>query len=504
MTLTLLPRRDELGIRTGQLLIGGAWRDAADGATWTHVHPTTHEEIGSFAIAGVEDVDAAVRAARTTFDDGAWPRARAQQRVALLRAIADAIRSRGQELLGVMALDNGLPVTIGDLAYPLSIDIVADIFEHHAGWVDKLVGETLPPYQGGEKLVLTLREPVGVVAAIIPWNAPLLLFAQKVAPALAAGCTIVVKPSEYASFSVLRLVQLIQEVGLPDGVLNVVTGPGDPTGQALIDHPEVDKISFTGSRAVGSRVMAAAAPRVARVSLELGGKSPLIVFPDAPSVAGAAAVAMGMVTFGVSGQGCVCHTRALVHRDANDEFLETAQMMAGIISYGDPFEPATNAAPIINERQLARVMGLIEKGQEEGGRLLVGGDRPDGDLGAGNFVNPTLLADVDNRSTLGQTEVFGPVLATIPFSDEDEAIRLANDTRYGLGATVYTSDVGRALRLAKAIRAGTFGVNGYTVEPHAPFGGFKESGLGREGGRAAIESNPELKTVMLPYTDEAP
>ena len=504
MSLTVLPKRDALGIKHGQLYINGEWRDGSSDQTWTHINPATSEEIGTFSVATAEDVDAAVRVARETFDGGVWSRARAQQRIAVIGRIADLVRSHAGELAEYIALDNGIPVGVGALAYTLSMPMVADVFEHHAGWVDKIGGETLAPYQGGDKVVMTLREPVGVVGAVIPWNAPLLLFAQKVAPALAAGCTIVLKPSEFATFSVLRLVQLIEEAGLPAGVLNIVPGPGDPTGQALITHPGVDKLSFTGSRAVGERVMAAAAKGVKRVSLELGGKSPIIVFPDAPNVDMAAATSMGMVSVGVSGQGCVCHTRALVHRDVYDQFLSVCEGMTAFTVYGDPFDAGTTSAPIINGKQLDRVMGLINTAQDEGARLVVGGDRPGDDLANGNFVNPTVFADVDNTTTIAQTEVFGPVLAVVPFTDEDEAIRLANDTQYGLGATVYTTDIRRALRAAKGIRAGTFGINGYTVEPHAPFGGFKESGLGREGGRAAIESYTELKTVMLPFTDESP
>jgi aldehyde dehydrogenase (NAD+) len=501
MTLSITARRDELGLKDGLLLIDGQWRAAEDGATWTHVHPATGEEVGQFAIAGAGDVDRAVRAARKAFDEGPWPRMRARERIAAMHRIAAAISEHSAELVQLAALDNGTPVAFSDI-YIISPQMVADAFIHHAGWIDKLGGETLPAYQGGDHLVMTLREPVGVVAAIIPWNVPMMLFAQKVAPALASGCTVVLKPSEFASFATLRLAQIIQEAGLPDGVLNIVTGPGDPTGEALITHPGVDKITFTGSRAIGERVAAAAAKGVRRVQLELGGKSPGIVFPDAPDIGGAAATLMGMVTFGLSGQGCVCHTRAVVHRDIYDDFINAASAMAGVTSYGDPFELTTTSAPLINAKQLDKVVGLIEKGQEEGARLVLGGDRPGGELANGNYVNPTLFADVDNKSTIAQQEIFGPVLSVIPFSDEDEAIRIANDTEYGLGATVYTVDVRRAFRVAKAVRAGTFGINGYTVEPHAPFGGYKASGLGREGGIEAIKSYTEVKTVMVPTTDE--
>jgi aldehyde dehydrogenase (NAD+) len=464
------------------------------------VHPATGEEVGEFAVAAVTDVDAAVRTARRAFDEGPWPRARAKERIRVLRRVADLVRAHGDELLGLQALDNGVPISFGT-TYAMSIECVADVFDHHAGWVDKLGGETLPGYQGGDHMVLTLREPVGVVAAVIAWNGPLLLATQKLAPALAAGCTVVLKPSEYATFSALRLARLVEEAGLPPGVLNVVTGPGEPTGDALINHTLIDKITFTGSRAVGRRVLAAAANGVKRVSLELGGKSPSVVFADA-EVFAAATTTMGTVTLGLSGQACVAHSRALVQREVYDEFLAIAEGMTALVNYGDPFHPETTSSPLINPRQLERVLGYIERGQQEGARLVCGGGRIDGELSAGNFVAPTVFADVVNGATIAQEEIFGPVLAVVPFADEDEAIRLANDTPYGLAATVWTTDVKRAVRMARAVRAGTVGVNGYQLEPHVAFGGFGESGLGREGGRGSIEGYTELKTVLVPTTDE--
>ena len=500
MVASIKPHRDEVGLAGGQMLIDGRWTAAESGRTWEHRHPATGEDVASFPIAEAGDVDLAVRAARRAFDEGPWPRARAAERIRVLRRIADLVRENGDELLKLQALDNSVPLTFGGV-YGMSSAMVADVFDHHAGWVDKLAGETLTPFQGGDHLVMTLREPVGVVGAIVPWNAPLLLTAQKVAPALAAGCTIVLKPSEYATFSVLRLVRLIEEAGVPAGVINVVTGPGEPTGDALINHPMVDKLSFTGSRAVGRRIIQASADGFKRVSLELGGKSPALIFADA-DVGSAAAITMGTVTLGLSGQVCLAQTRALVHRDVTDEFLATSEVIASMVSYGNPFDPAVTSSPLINARQLDRVLGLIEKGQAEGARLVSGGTRGEGELAAGNFVAPTLFTDVTNDMSIAREEIFGPVLSVIPFSDEDEAVRIANDTEYGLAATVWTSDMKRAIRMTKAIRAGTVGINGYQLEPNAPFGGYGQSGIGREGGRPSIEAYTELKTVMLPFTDE--
>jgi aldehyde dehydrogenase (NAD+) len=501
MTLTLRLRRDEVGLKDGQLLIDGKWRSAASGETWTHTHPATGEAIGDFPVAGESDVDEAVKVARRVFDDGGWSNARATTRIRALRRYADLLREHADELRGIQALDNGVPLSFGPI-YATSVEAAADVFDHHTGWIDKVGGQTLSPYQGGDHLAMTFREPIGVVAAVLPWNGPFLLYAQKVAPALAAGCTVVLKPSEYATFSVLRMVELLAEAGIPDGVVNVVTGPGSTTGEALITHPLIDKISFTGSRAVGKHIVRASADGLKRVSLELGGKSPTLVFADAPDIGLAAMTTMGTVTMGLSGQACVAHTRALVHRDVYDQFISTAQLMAGAITYGDPFEASTLASPLINTKQLDHVLGLIQRGKDEGGRVVCGGERVEGDLAAGNFVQPTIFADVNNDMDIARQEVFGPVLAVMPFESEDEAVAIANDTEYGLGAGVYTADGRRAFRLARRLRAGTVGINGFQVEPHLPFGGFKESGLGREGGQSAYEAYTELKTVLMPLGDE--
>ncbi|MHB8669466.1 MAG: aldehyde dehydrogenase family protein [Acidimicrobiales bacterium] len=496
MAISVLNKRDELGVKGGQLFIDGSWCDASDGGTWTHVNPAANEEVATFAIGSVGDVDRAVRAARRAFDEGPWPTMKAKDRKSIMQRMVSLIAKHSEELGHIQVLDNAIPVSFNTM-YQIGGGITADIFDHHAGWIDKICGETIPPYTGSDMLTLTFREPVGVVGAIIPWNAPLMLFAQKVAPALASGCTVVVKPSEYAALAILRLTAILEEAGLPPGVLNVVPGPGATTGEALITHPMVDKISFTGSRAVGQHILSVSGEGVKRVSLELGGKSASINFPDAPSIDLAAMTAMGMVAMGMSGQGCVIQSRALVHRDIYDDFLGGAATLAGMVRFGDPFDPETTSGPIINTRQLDRVMGYIGAGQEQGARLVLGGDRPGGEMASGNYVNPTLFADVDNTMKIAREEIFGPVLSVIPFSDEDEAIRIANDSPYGLGAGVYTSDVKRAFRVARAIRAGTVGVNDYAVSPNTPFGGYKTSGLGREGGFAAIEAFTELKTVFV-------
>ncbi len=498
MTISVAHRAGELGISLGRQFIDGAWEEGG-GERWSHIHPASNEVVGELSTATFDDVDRAVRAARRAFDESDWTRWKAKDRKQLLQRIAGLIAENGEELDRLQTFDNGMPVSFSSI-YQVSHQIAADIFDYHAGWVDRLCGEVIPTYTGGDALVMTLKEPVGVVGAIIPWNAPLMLFAQKVAPALATGCTVVLKPSEYASFVTIRLIELVEEAGVPSGVVNLVLGTGPLVGEALITHPGIDKITFTGSRAVGQRVMHAAADGIVRTSLELGGKSPNIVFPDVDLDA-TAGLLMGMVSFGLSGQGCVCHTRALVHRSIYDEMIEKCVVMAQMCVLGDPFDPGTTSGPLINTRQVDRVTGFIEAGSAEGARLVIGGDRPGGDLANGNFVNPTLFVDATNTMSISQEEIFGPVLAMIPFDEEDEAIRLANDTSYGLGASVQTNDIKRALRVAQQVRSGTFGINGYTVLPNAPFGGMKTSGIGREGGREGIEAFLETKTVVIATGD---
>ncbi|WP_225726527.1 MULTISPECIES: aldehyde dehydrogenase [unclassified Nocardia] len=495
--LSVLPYRDELGITPGRLYIDGQWVDSVSDGRWHHLNPATNEEVTTIADASATDVDRAVAAARRAFDEGPWPRLRARERKRMIEPLVRLLREATPRLSRIQSLENGMPVGF-TTQYRLSAEFAADIFDYHAGWIDKLSGETYPQYTDRSDLqYLSFREPVGVVAAIVPWNAPVLQLANKVAPALAAGCTVVLKPSEYASLSSLAIAELIDELDLPPGVFNLVTGVGAQSGEALITHPGVDKVSFTGSRGVGGRILTASAGNIKRVTLELGGKSPSLVFPDAPDVRAVGKTVMSMIALGMSGQQCTAQTRALVHADCYEEFLDGAKEVAASVRFGNPFDPETNAAPLVNKRQLVTVLDYIESGTRDGAHLLLGGDRPGGALSAGNFVNPTIFTQVDNRIRLAQEEIFGPVLAVIPFTDEDEAVRIANDTEYGLAAGIYTADLGRAFRLARRIRAGAIGVNGYTFMPNSPIGGYKTSGLGREGGRTALEAYTELKTVML-------
>jgi aldehyde dehydrogenase (NAD+) len=496
MVLSILEHRDALGVKSGQNYIGGTWRDGTADAVCTQIHPATNEAVADLSVASAADVDDAVRAARTAFDEGPWPHLKALERKRILMKIVELVRRDMDELNRLQTLDNGMPAAFSNI-YAVGADYVADVFEYHAGWVDKFHGQTLPTFTGEDALWMTLKEPVGVVGAIIPWNAPLNLFAAKIAPALAAGCTVVLKPSELASLAVVRLTALLEEAGLPTGVFNLVLGPGNPTGEALITHPGVDKVTFTGSRLVGSRIMAAGADDIRRVSLELGGKSANLVFADCPNLDLAAMSAFGMVAMGLSGQGCVCHTRALVERPIYDAFVEKAQLLLGMVKLGDPFDPATTSGPIISTRQLAKIEDFIASGTADGARLVTGGTRGDGELANGNYVNPTLVADVRNDMRIAQEEIFGPVLSVIPFDTEEEGIRLANDSSYGLGAGVQTANVARAIRVSRALRAGTIGVNTFAVNPHAPFGGYKTSGLGREGGLEGFEEYLETKTVVI-------
>lgn len=489
MTEATLARSVPDILAPGRLYIGGEWVDAASGATFEVEDPARAAALTSVAKAAAADVDRAVRAAREAFDGGEWRQMTARQRGKLLWQLAQRLDERKEEFARVETLNNGKPLFESGIDMAMTVQT----FEYYAGWTTKIEGETIPvsvPFQFN----YTLREPIGVVGAIVPWNFPLNLASWKVAPALAAGCTVVLKPASETPLTALLLADVASEVGLPPGVLNVVPGGGSTAGEALVAHPDVDKIAFTGSTEVGVRIARVAAETVKRVSLELGGKSPNIVFADA-DLPVAAKGAINGIFYG-KGEVCAAGSRLLVEGAAHDQLVEMVAGGAANLKVGDPFEKGTRIGAVVSEKQMETVLGYIETGVAEGAEVVAGGGRAD--IRPGYFVEPTVFDGVRPEMTIAREEIFGPVLATLTFDDVDEAIERANDTVYGLAAAVWTSDIKKAHYVASRLKAGTVWINTYNLyDPASPFGGYKQSGYGRDLGRHALEQYTQVKSVWV-------
>jgi phenylacetaldehyde dehydrogenase len=477
-----------------QMLINGKWVNAASGKTFPTYNPATGEVLAQIAEGDKEDIDRAVKAARAAFEKGPWRNLTASERGRLIWKLADLIDAHTEEFAQLESLDNGKPVTIARVA---DVPLAADLFRYMAGWATKIEGNTIPISAHGAKfLAYTLREPVGVVGQIIPWNFPLLMAAWKLGPALATGCCVVLKPAEQTPLTALRLGELIQEAGIPDGVVNIVTGYGETTGAPLAAHPDVDKIAFTGSTEVGKLIVKAAAGNLKKVSLELGGKSPNIVFSDAEietTIPGAA-----MAIFFNHGQCCCAGSRLYVEQKEFDKVVDGVSQIASKIKVGPGMESSTEMGPLVSEEQLNRVCGYLESGLSEGAKATTGGSRQGS---KGYFVKPTVLVNTHENMKVVREEIFGPVVTAIPFKDVDDLIAKANNTEYGLAAGVWTRDIKKAHRTAAALRAGTVWINCYNVFDAAlPFGGYKQSGWGREMGHEVLEMYTEVKSVCTPIS----
>ncbi len=480
----------ETTIAAQKLLIGGEWRDAAGGRTMDVVNPATEEVVASVASAGAGDVDAAVEAARQAFV-GPWSRLSARERGRLLWKLSQRLMEQADEVGRLETLHNGKPIFE---SRQIDIPAAAECFEYYAGWADKVQGETVPVK--GDYFTYTLLEPLGVIAAIVPWNFPLLLASWKVAPALACGNTVILKPASQTPLTALALGRIAGEVGFPPGVINVVTGPGSTVGRALVAHAGIRKIAFTGDTSTGREIMRGSADTLKTITLELGGKSPNIVFADADLDAAVRGATTGI--FYGKGEVCAAGSRLLVERGIKDQFLEKVAARAKKMRPGDPMDPKTRLGAIASKGQFERVLRYIETGRREGGEVVAGGRAADIGTGKGFFIEPTIFDRVTPEMTIAREEIFGPVLATIEFADEDEAIERANQSGYGLAAAVWTRDVKKAHYVARKLQAGTVWVNTYNVyDAAAPFGGYKQSGFGRELGSHALEHYTQVKTVWV-------
>jgi phenylacetaldehyde dehydrogenase len=493
MTVTLDRNVEEFIGAPRQLFINGQWTDAASGKVFETPDPATGETLARVAEGDAEDIDRAVRAARRAFEDGPWSRMTPSERGRIIWRIGDLILEHVEELAQLESLDNGKPVGVAQAA---DVPLSADLFHYMAGWATKLEGNTIDisvPYMPGANFhSYTLREPLGVVGQIIPWNFPLLMAAWKLGPALATGNCVVLKPAEQTPLTALRLAGLIAEAGVPDGVVNVVPGFGETAGAALAAHNDVDKVAFTGSTEVGKLIVQAAAGNLKKVTLELGGKSPNIVFDDAEE--GAVQGAANAIFFN-HGQCCVAGSRLFVQRDRFDEVVDGVSEIAKSIKLGPGMDPGTQMGPLVSDEQLRRVTGYLESGKADGATAVTGGGRF-GDRGY--FVEPTVLTNTNPDMKVVREEIFGPVVVAAPFSDLDEIAGVANDTEYGLGAGIWTKDISKAHALAKKLRAGTVWINTYNVfDASLPFGGYKQSGWGREMGHEVLEAYTEVKAVTV-------
>lgn len=477
--------------QAGKLFINGEFVDAISGKSFNTINPATGEVIAGIAEGGKEDVDLAVKAARAAFNDGSeWRKMSTTDRTRVLLKLADLIRANQQELSELETLDTGKPIFESS---KFDIPQAAECFEYYAGWATKITGDTVPVSKGGEAFAYTLREPIGVCGQIIPWNFPLQMLAWKVAPALAAGNTIVLKPAEQTPLTALRFAELTREAGLPNGVFNLITGFGVGAGSSLVEHPDVDKIAFTGSVEVGKAIMHEAANTLKRVSLELGGKSPNIIFADS-DLETAAKYALGGIFFN-QGEMCTACSRIMVEASAYDEFMSVLTSRAAKMVAGDPLHPKTRLGALISQQHLDRVLGYVDIGSKEGAKVTVGGGR----IGTkGFFMQPTVLENVTNSMRVAQEEIFGPVASVMKFDSIEDALSQANGSQFGLAASVWTRDIKKAHKMAKALKAGTVWINTISTTDNAlPFGGFKHSGVGRELGKAAIDMYTETKSVWV-------
>ena len=475
-------------VRQTQLLIDGKWVDAKSGKTFATYNPATETKIADVAEGDAADIERAVKAARKAFESGDWPKLDARDRGRLLHRLADLVEQNLEELAGLETLDNGKPIRDARAA---DLPLVIDCLRYYAGWADKLHGDTIPIR--GNHFCYTRREPVGVAGQIIPWNFPLLMAAWKWGPALAAGCTVVMKPAEQTPLTCLRLGELAIEAGFPKGVINLVPGYGPTAGAALVRHPDVDKIAFTGEYRTAQIIMTEAAPTLKRLTFELGGKSPNIIFADCDLDAAVAGTEFGL--FFNQGQCCCAGSRVFVEEKIHEAFVEKLVKRARARRLGDPFDSNTTQGPQVDQAQFDKILSYIDKGVDEGAQCLTGGKR----WGKkGFFIEPTVFDGVTDSMSIAQEEIFGPVLSILPFRKTEEVIERANRTTYGLAAAVWTRDVAKAHQVAHSVRAGTVWINCYDVfDAAAPFGGFKMSGIGRELGEAGLANYTELKTVTM-------